>query len=107
MTTNPLLETKKVTKTYGGIPAIDAVDFDSQQGEVHALMGENGAGKSNLRCFFKLRRIASSIFCFYFKNIALVPLPSVAAFEGILHPPKPIYLWMSPTSLSNQEPTDF
>ena len=32
MTADTLLETKKVTKTYGGIPAIDAVDFDLQRG---------------------------------------------------------------------------
>lgn len=48
MTVNALLETKKVTKTYGGIPAIDAIDFDLRPGEVHALVGENGAGKSTL-----------------------------------------------------------
>ena len=37
MIAEALLETKKVTKTYGGIPAIDAVDFDLQQpfGQCH------------------------------------------------------------------------
>ncbi len=37
-----------VSKRYPGTLAVDAVDFDLNQGEVHALMGENGAGKSSL-----------------------------------------------------------
>ncbi|MCA1481611.1 ATP-binding cassette domain-containing protein, partial [Bradyrhizobium sp. NBAIM08] len=31
---------------YGPTVALDGVDFDLQAGEVHALLGENGAGKS-------------------------------------------------------------
>lgn len=41
-----LLETKGLTRIYGGLTAVNAVDFDLPQGEVHALIGPNGAGKS-------------------------------------------------------------
>ena len=35
-----------VTKRFGGQVAVNDVDFDLRAGEVHALVGENGAGKS-------------------------------------------------------------
>ena len=42
----PILELRGITKRFPGIVANDAVDFDLRKGEVHALLGENGAGKS-------------------------------------------------------------
>lgn len=44
----PILELRKATKRYSGVPAIEDVDFTLMQGEIHALCGENGAGKSTL-----------------------------------------------------------
>ncbi|ODT28579.1 MAG: ABC transporter [Kaistia sp. SCN 65-12] len=41
-----LLTATTVTKNYGGIVALSRADFSARAGEVHALLGENGAGKS-------------------------------------------------------------
>ena len=46
--TAPLIEMRRVTKEYRGVPAIKNVDFTVLPGEIHALLGENGAGKSTL-----------------------------------------------------------
>ena len=40
------LEARGISKSFGGVRALDAVDFDGEAGQVHALLGENGAGKS-------------------------------------------------------------
>ena len=44
----PVLQLRQATKKYGGVPAIESVDFTLMEGEIHALCGENGAGKSTL-----------------------------------------------------------
>lgn len=41
-----ILELKDVVKTFGGVTALNGVHFQLKKGEIHALMGENGAGKS-------------------------------------------------------------
>lgn len=41
-----ILELKDVVKTFGGVKALNGVHFQLKRGEIHALMGENGAGKS-------------------------------------------------------------
>ena len=43
-----LLEAKGVTKTFPGVKALDQVNLTIRQGEVHGLIGENGAGKSTI-----------------------------------------------------------
>ena len=44
----PVIRVTGGSKVYGGVHAIEKVDFDLYPGEVHALVGENGAGKSTL-----------------------------------------------------------
>ncbi|CDQ19041.1 ABC transporter ATP-binding protein [Halobacillus karajensis] len=46
-----LIETKKLTKTFGGLVAVNEVDFTIEKGKINAIIGPNGAGKST---FFNL-----------------------------------------------------
>lgn len=43
-----VLEMLGISKRFGGVHALENVDFRLREGTVHALMGENGAGKSTL-----------------------------------------------------------
>lgn len=43
-----ILQAKGITKKFGGLVALDKVDLNVKRGHVHALVGENGAGKSTM-----------------------------------------------------------
>ncbi len=47
----PLLQTIKLTKTFGGLAAVQNIDFQIRAGEIVGVIGPNGAGKST---FFNL-----------------------------------------------------
>jgi branched-chain amino acid transport system ATP-binding protein len=51
MTGGVILETRGLSKHFGGVPAVDGVDFHLDEGELRCLIGPNGAGKST---FFRL-----------------------------------------------------
>jgi ABC-type sugar transport system ATPase subunit len=46
--TGTLLELRKISKSFGPVKALTAVDLDVPPGKVTALVGDNGAGKSSL-----------------------------------------------------------
>jgi ribose transport system ATP-binding protein len=48
MSVQALVQMTSISKSFGGITALERVNFRLMPGSVHALMGENGAGKSTL-----------------------------------------------------------
>jgi branched-chain amino acid transport system ATP-binding protein len=56
----PLIETRGLTLHFGGLKAVDEVDFTLHAGEIHALIGPNGAGKTTFVSLLSGRRLAQS-----------------------------------------------
>lgn len=43
-----VLEVRQLSKRFLGVKALDKVDLEVKRGEVHSVIGENGAGKSTM-----------------------------------------------------------
>jgi inositol transport system ATP-binding protein len=68
-----LLEVEAVSKSFGGIQALDGVRLAVRRGEIHALTGENGAGKSTLmRIVAGLESADSGEIRFHGRGIAMI-----------------------------------
>ncbi|NJO90919.1 MAG: sugar ABC transporter ATP-binding protein [Chloroflexia bacterium] len=48
MESNVILQARNISKRFGGVVALTDVNFSIDRGEIHALVGENGAGKSTM-----------------------------------------------------------
>ena len=66
MTDDILLRFENVKKQFGSVKALDDISFDVKRGEVHCLVGENGAGKSTTINIPNFRR-EFRLFATYFR----------------------------------------
>jgi branched-chain amino acid transport system ATP-binding protein len=48
MSREPILEVSEVTKTFGGIIALNRLSFDLFEGEILGIIGPNGSGKTTV-----------------------------------------------------------
>ncbi|HEY1360723.1 MAG TPA: ABC transporter ATP-binding protein [Xanthobacteraceae bacterium] len=69
-----LLRTEGLSVRFGGLTALDSVDFEIPRGEIRAIIGPNGAGKSTFfNCLTGVLRPTSGRILFNGENIAGLP----------------------------------
>src|SRR5258707_4625151 len=67
----PVLRTEGLTVRFGGLTALDSVDFEIRRGEIRAIIGPNGAGKSTFfNCLTGVLRPTEGRILFNGENIA-------------------------------------
>ena len=79
----PLLETRGLTRRFPGVLALDGVDFVAEGGEVHAICGANGAGKSTFMNILAGALPASSGTILIDGNPAAFASPAEARAAGV------------------------
>lgn len=84
----PMLEVKDLCVSYGAIEAVKGVSFYLEKGEIVALIGSNGAGKSTiLRTISGLEHAKSGSIVFEGKDLTKMKAHNIVA-EGISHVPE-------------------
>ncbi|MBW2114281.1 MAG: ATP-binding cassette domain-containing protein [Deltaproteobacteria bacterium] len=79
MSDQPILEVKDVTKTFGGILALNRVSFHVNEGEILGIIGPNGSGKTTLiNCITAFIKMTSGKVFFRGKDISRKPAHKIA-----------------------------
>jgi len=74
-----MLKLERISKNFGGLPALSQVSFTVSQGQVTALIGPNGAGKSTLiNCITGVLRPTSGEILFCGQKITELPPHRIA-----------------------------
>jgi|TARA_X000001036_G_scaffold207299_1_gene194848 branched-chain amino acid transport system ATP-binding protein len=85
MATVELLSTRGLTRQYGGLVAVDNVNFNLYQDNIHAIIGPNGAGKTTLVSLI-CGRTAPSSGRIYFKGNDITGISSAKCVQaGIVY----------------------
>lgn len=88
MATNKMLEVENLNVYYGAIHAVKGISFQLEQGEIVALIGGNGAGKSTtLNTISGLLRPRIGTITFQNEDITVVP-PQNIVRRGVIHVPE-------------------
>ena len=78
-----MLEVTGLRVAYGGIQAVRGITFHVKQGEMVALIGANGAGKtSTLKALSRLLNAAGGSICYCGKEISALPAHQLIS-EGL------------------------
>lgn len=79
MSDQPILEVKEITKTFGGILALNRVSFHVDEGEILGIIGPNGSGKTTLiNCITAFIKMTSGKVLFRGKDISGKPAHKIA-----------------------------
>jgi branched-chain amino acid transport system ATP-binding protein len=79
MTGQPILQVEEVTKTFGGIIALNRVSFDVHEGEILGIIGPNGSGKTTVvNCITGFVKASSGHVRFRGKDITGQPPHKIA-----------------------------
>ncbi|WP_321852358.1 ATP-binding cassette domain-containing protein [Burkholderia diffusa] len=79
MKPTPIISTRALVKQFGGVRAVDSVDFEVFPGEIRCLIGPNGAGKSTLfKCLTHQYRPTSGAVFFEGNDVGALPSFKVA-----------------------------
>ena len=75
----PILQVKDITKTFGGILALNRVSFDVHEGEILGIIGPNGSGKTTIvNCITGFIKMTSGKVFFRGKDISNRPAHKIA-----------------------------
>ncbi|MDR2381010.1 MAG: ABC transporter ATP-binding protein [Bifidobacteriaceae bacterium] len=103
------VEMRHITKTFPSVVADDDVDFFVEEGEIHALMGENGAGKSILMSILAglYRPDSGEIFVGGQRRVFTSPLDAIAAGIGMVFQEFQLFgsMTLAENIIFRQEPT--
>src|SRR6266446_2654389 len=82
-----MLELRGITKTFGNVVANNDVSFTVQKGTIHAIVGENGAGKSTImRIAYGFYKADSGEILVDGKNVSIkTPHDAIALGIGMVH----------------------
>lgn len=98
-----MLQVKELNVFYGGIHAIKGLSIEVQQGEIVALIGANGAGKSTtLKAISALLKPRSGEILFEGRSLLTVPPHKIVAM-GLSHVPEGRKIFANLTVAENLE----